>query len=356
MTTRAEINAQALARCQAAFSSWRAHTVDDFDFADPKGFSSFTMQIRARPGVDVDPPAVLYRQLEGKENAILDFEAERAVFRTLSTGGVAPTVHAYDRDHRLEGFYEGRTLTRHDLDDPETLTLIAAQLWAFHHLEPPPLPRATFFELLHDTWSPLARATLDEHRHVFPDHEQPMLDALDAITSLKTRAMVRDFLPTGPPTFCHNDTYHGNIMKLADGRVRLLDFEFSCLNHVAFDFSNLFAETVTRHGLPDYPHFRIVEPTFDDASIGHLVSAYLDHGSFGSPATRAAEHTRLVTETRQMLPLSDYMYAMAALPLAVKPIQKIRFIPYAHQRLQRFQAAWAERFAGGRARPPLDGS
>jgi len=42
--------------------------------------------------------------------------------------------------------------------------------------------------------------------------------------------------------------------------------------------------------------------------------------------------------------LSDYMYAMAALPLALAPIQKIRFIPYAHQRFAKFLRAWDAEF------------
>ena len=40
-----------------------------------------------------------------------------------------------------------------------------------------------------------------------------------------------------------------------------------------------------------------------------------------------------------MLPLSHYKYAMAALPLALEPIQKIRFIPYAYQRFMKFKEA-----------------
>ena len=54
---------------------------DDFDFDDPKGFSSFTMGIRSKK--DVQPTAVLYRRLEGKENAILDFETEKEIFLML---------------------------------------------------------------------------------------------------------------------------------------------------------------------------------------------------------------------------------------------------------------------------------
>ena len=48
---------------------------------------------------------------------------------------------------------------------------------------------------------------------------------------------------------------------------------------------------------------------------------------------------------RRAVMLSDYMYAMAALPLALEPIQKIRFIPYAHQRFHKFLRTWESEFA-----------
>ena len=99
-----------------------------------------------------------------------------------------------------------------------------------------------------------------------------------------------------------------------------------------------------RHGLPDAPHFGIAEPDFGADEIGALVDLYLDSGPPVAPATRAAERAQLVRDIQAMIPLSDYMYAMAALPLAVKPIQKIRFIPYAHQRFQRFLKAYEDRF------------
>jgi len=54
----------------------------------------------------------------------------------------------------------------------------------------------------------------------------------------------------------------------------------------------------------------------------------------------------LLQDTKDMLPLSDFKYAMAALPLAVEPIQKIRFVPYAYQRFKKFLSAYEARFAG----------
>jgi hypothetical protein len=57
-------------QCQKLFPEWADLSLHDFDFDQPKGFSSFTMGIRSK--TTVQPMAVLYRRLEGKENAILD--------------------------------------------------------------------------------------------------------------------------------------------------------------------------------------------------------------------------------------------------------------------------------------------
>ena len=75
-----------------------------------------------------------------------------------------------------------------------------------------------------------------------------------------------------------------------------------------------------------------------------LVAAYLDNDRAATHEERRAREDRLVAETLRMIPLSHYMYAMAAIPLAVEPIQKIRFLPYAHRRFQRFLEEHDRRF------------
>ncbi|MCP4232374.1 MAG: phosphotransferase, partial [Aestuariibacter sp.] len=166
------------------------------------------------------------------------------------------------------------------------------------------------------------------------------------IYSPETLGKVKRYLPDGELTFCHNDTYHGNIMKLDSGEIKLLDFEFSCLNNKTYDFSNLFAETVMRHQQPDYPYFRISEPEFGDHQLGTLINFYLDNTDFETQEAREKEFQKLLQDTKNMLLMSDYKYAMAALPLAIEPIQKIRFIPYAHQRFAKFLRAYEQRFGG----------
>lgn len=330
-----------LDRCFEAFPEWRPLTSDDFEWDEPKGFSSFTMAIRCLR--DVDPPAVLYRRLEGKQNAILDFSTEREIFLLLGEQHIAARCLHYDEECRMEEFYDGRTLTPDDLKDPDVLEGIATELFRFHHLAPSGLPDQTFFELLHDKWRPLALAVLQGERHLFPADERMMCDDLLEILTEETALKVQRCLPSSPLAFCHNDTYHGNVMMLADGTIKLLDFEFSCLNHPAFDFANLFAETVMKHGHLDPPYFSIGDPEYTRDDISTLVGHYLDCGMLTGDA-RVAEHDRLVDETEHLIMLSDYMYAMAAVPLAVNPMQKIRFIPYAHARWNRFLIAYDRRF------------
>ena len=329
------------AQCQSLFPDWSRLSSEDFEFDDPKGFSSFTMGIRAQ--VAATPAAVLYRRLAGKENAILDFATEKNVFLTLGDAGIAAHCHHYDDSCRIEAFYQGRSLSAVDLFDPQNLRQIADQLYRLHQLKPAGLPQQGFFELLHEKWGRIARRVLEDEISSFPANEQAMCEDLRAIYSDQTRDRVQRMLPTGEQGFCHNDTYHGNIMKLDTGEIKLVDFEFSCRNHRAYDFANLFAETVMRHQQPDYPYFRIAEPEYGDAELGMLIGYYLDNAEFATPAAKEGAFQPLLADTKAMLMMSDYKYAMASLPLALEPIQKIRFIPYAWQRFNKFIAACERR-------------
>jgi hypothetical protein len=139
---------EVLDRCRAVFPEWRSLSADDFEFDDPKGFSSFTMGIRCLR--IVNPTAVLYRGLADKDNAILDSATEREVFILLGDQNIAARCLHYDDTCRIEEFYDGRTLTPADLTDSTVLKGIAGELFRFHQLEPESIPEQSFFELLHD--------------------------------------------------------------------------------------------------------------------------------------------------------------------------------------------------------------
>ena len=320
--------------CQKIFPEWASLSLNDFLFDDPKGFSTFTMGIRALK--DVRPDAVLYRHLEGKSNAILEFHQEKEVFLALGDHKIAASCYYYDESCRIEYFYHGATLNAKDVFDPNNLRKIANELYRFHQISPPSIPQKIFFDLLHDKWGGIAKHVIEKQFEAFPANEQKMCKELREIYNSSTLDKVKSILPKGELRFCHNDTYHGNIMKLDSGEIKLLDFEFSCLNYKTYDFANLFAETVMQHQLPEYPYFKIDEPEFGDHEIAMLINFYLDNAQFKNQNLRDVEFQKLFIDTKIMLSLSDYKYAMAAITLAVSPIQKIRFIPYAHQRFNKF--------------------
>ena len=88
----------------------------------------------------------------------------------------------------------------------------------------------------------------------------------------------------------------------------------------------------------------IAPPEFGDADLARIIGYYLDNERFETPEDRSAEEERLLDEVRLALLLPDYMYAMAAITLARRPIQRLRFLPYAHRRLRKFLAAWDDTF------------
>ncbi len=176
-------------QCQEIFPEWATLSMADFTFADPKGFSSFTMGIQAKKMVQ--PKAVLYRRLEGKENAILDFETEKEVFLLLGAHNIAAHCHYYDETCRIEAFYQGRTLQAEELFEPENLRKIANELYRFHQLSPSSLPTNMFFELLHAQWGQIAKYVLEEKIGVFPPNEQRMCEELREIYSPETLKKVK---------------------------------------------------------------------------------------------------------------------------------------------------------------------
>jgi len=70
-----------------------------------------------------------------------------------------------------------------------------------------------------------------------------------------------------------------------------------------------------------------------------VINYYLDNEDFENPKARETTFQQLLADTKKMLVMSDYKYAMAAIPLAVDPVQKIRFIPYAYERFNKFLKA-----------------
>ena len=72
-----------LEKCKEFLPTWISFSVDDFTFDPPKGFSSFSVGVHCKN--EVVPKSVMYRKLDCKDNAILDFNIEKHVFVALGS-------------------------------------------------------------------------------------------------------------------------------------------------------------------------------------------------------------------------------------------------------------------------------
>jgi hypothetical protein len=330
-------NAAIFKKCRQYFPSWQGLSIDDFTFDPPKGFSSFTMGIRAnQPSIR---PLFSIAAWRAKKTPSLILRRKKRFFLPLGSTTSPRIVTSTSGNFGWRLFITAVPCKQQNCSNRKSCRKSRVELYRFHQLSPPELPQTLFWDLLFAKWGALAQVVLEEQLAAFPANEQEMGEALREITHPDTLALVKKCLPDGELSFCHNDTYHGNIMRLENGAIKLLDFEFSCINYKAYDFSNLFAETVMQHQQAEYPYFRIGEPQFGDHELGMLINFYLDQAPPTAAAEREKTFAQLLADTKRMLIFSDFKYALAAIPLAVEPIQKIRFIPYAYQRFLKFKRA-----------------
>lgn len=74
-------------------------------------------------------------------------------------------------------------------------------------------------------------------------------DKLRAIPCIKS--IVDEFRALesgGKLVTCHNDLQKGNVLKV-DGKIKFIDFEYSCMGHKYYDIANFFCETMTDYSV-----------------------------------------------------------------------------------------------------------
>ncbi|HEY6378709.1 MAG TPA: choline kinase family protein [Candidatus Dormibacteraeota bacterium] len=122
----------------------------------------------------------------------------------------------------------GRTLTIPEVGAASNIPRIGRAVRTFHDDTDAFSNRIEFFEFL-DTFLRL----LDEHSLHAPDG---LLDFLPAMSDVRA-ALAKNPLPLVPS---HNDLLSSNIMD--DGRIRLIDYDFSAMNDPCFDLGDLAME------------------------------------------------------------------------------------------------------------------
>ncbi|CAI0421612.1 unnamed protein product [Linum tenue] len=173
-----------------------------------------------------------------------DRDNEIHTFEFMSKQGYGPRLLGRFSKGRIEEFIHARTLSAHDLRDPEISVLIAAKMREFHVLDMPGEKIVYLWDRLRN-WLKVAKDMCS------PDEAKAfrLNDIDEEITLLEKNLSVDQRIG-----FCHNDLQYGNIMIDEETKaITIIDYEYASYNPVAFDLANHFCEmTADYHS--DTPH------------------------------------------------------------------------------------------------------
>lgn len=154
----------------------------------------------------------------------IDRQEEMANFHFLASHGLAPPLYASFANGLLYGYIPGSACTPNDF--PPLSQAIATHLRSWHQLPIPPHSESKLFPTM-EKWLNLLK----------PSVPLALFNQLSsALTELQRR------LPQSRLVFSHNDLLSGNILKLKDGSVRFIDYEYGGIGYAAFDIANHFCE------------------------------------------------------------------------------------------------------------------
>ncbi|KAI3894985.1 hypothetical protein MKX03_028005 [Papaver bracteatum] len=134
-------------------------------------------------------------------------EVEINTFECMSKHGQGPRLLGRFSNGRIEEFIHARTLSAHDLRDPEISCLIASKLKEIHKLQMPGPKNVVLWNRLRNWLSSAKQVCPPEEARVF------MLDSLDEEITILEKEISGENQLIG---LCHNDLQYGNIMMNED--------------------------------------------------------------------------------------------------------------------------------------------
>ena len=145
--------------------------------------------------------------------------------------GVGAPVHAYipEESALVIGYLEGRTLTDADFGRPGVIERVAASCRRLHG----GAPFVNEFDMFDIQQGYLT--VVQRHGFRLPDG---YLEFGDAVARIRGALAVKH----GPTVACNNDLLAGNFIDDDDGRIRLIDYEYSGNNDPCFELGNIWSE------------------------------------------------------------------------------------------------------------------
>uniref|UniRef100_A0A7S4RP77 Choline kinase N-terminal domain-containing protein n=1 Tax=Alexandrium monilatum TaxID=311494 RepID=A0A7S4RP77_9DINO len=283
-----ERDAEICAVCVAELPGWGSLARDDLRVERLPGGASnqnFKVQLAApAAGGAGGLNAVLFRVYGSGLELLYDRELEVDIAQMLSRHGVAAQVYARGRGWRIEQWWhDAAPLLNCRMKEPAVLAQVASHIGRLHRMSAISLdfhhragarPPASLSRL----WG-WGRAA--EHAAL----EAPRLTAGIALPEiLAERTWLTDFVREGddgvPGTgldvvFSHWDPQENNILLTPSG-LQFIDFEYSDMDHQAFDLATYFVECGIDLRVDEYPYYKSTPselPTEDERRF--FCAAYL---------------------------------------------------------------------------------
>ena len=245
---------------------------------------------------DMQKSAILVR-IFGKSDGLLNRESENIIYKQLSDSGLSPRLLGVYDWGRLEEYLDKNLPLASGTDmvsitpQRDTVCLIAGAISQLHDVKldtSSDLQDSNIFAVI-GRWLNLAVKYSETIRSSprCPDFQPPSIQIFRnefefVKSAVQGRLLGNSVVRSSPKcamllreVLCHNDLLSGNIMlNPKTNSVRLIDFEYSGINHAVADISNVFTavcESIMLSGQP-----QDVRNNFPSASIQlHFLECYL---------------------------------------------------------------------------------
>ena len=317
---------------------WRQEDVRCKIFTD--GITNKLIGLYSNKSTSKYDDMILVRGYGHNSELMIDRNAEVRNMQFMCDNGLGAKLYARFKNGLAYEFLKGDTLTMQDAKDPKFFPMVAKTMKNMHDVpnfnREPSMDKACIWDLL---WkfhkiSPDGFPNMPEKNQRYKAEVFSKAQLGEEIKKME-QALKEDGDKQGVIVFAHNDVLLGNVVKLGNGNMSFIDFEYGDLNYREYDIANHFCEMVgmgDENGRLDYQLYPDVDFQLK------WIEAYL-----GNSAT---EHEVKVLQSLvdRFSPLPHLMWGIWALIQQKNSSIDFDFLDYGIQRLNQYKATANQAF------------
>ncbi|RIA90801.1 kinase-like domain-containing protein [Glomus cerebriforme] len=312
-------------------------------------------KLRDNQAKNKKPLKVVLRVYGNGVDQLCDRQKELNFLEMLSTVKIGPKLLGIFKNGRFEEHLESVTLKSNDLRDPPISRHIAQRMSQLHNIInifPPPQEEVKPEVWVNiDKWFPLALKTVFSETFICTEEQKKELEEFNfellkkEVEDLKIKLFI-----DSPIVFAHNDTQYGNILRLTNGQLVVVDFEYAGYNYAAFDIANHFCEWMYDYRSSDPHKMNLSAYPNDDQQINFLQSyldteKYLtsdptiDNANFSSPPSLTHDNSlqKLKSDVYAFTLASHVMWGLWGLVQSGQSQIDFDYLSYGLERLKHFR-------------------